>query len=120
PLKGLIDRPRPSDALIEVSGASLPSGHAIAGAVTAFGLVVVLIPSSPRRWWWIGGAAALAGLIALSRTVLGAHWLTDVIAGVCIGTGLSLLWPAALEITRQRHRPARAPAPGESAPVPGV
>jgi hypothetical protein len=29
--------------------------------------------------------------------------LTDTIAGVCIGTGLALLWPAALEIARERR-----------------
>jgi len=109
PLKALIDRTRPPGSLIETSGASMPSGHAVAGSVTAFGLVVVLIPSTPRRWWWIGVAAALAGLIALSRTMLGAHWLTDVIAGVCIGTGLSLLWPAVLEITRAHYRPPPVP-----------
>lgn len=120
PLKALIDRPRPPDALIETSGASLPSGHAIAGAVSAFGLVVVLIPSSPRRWWWIGCAAAVAGLIALSRTVLGAHWLTDVVAGVCLGTGLSLLWPAALEIAREHHRRTRSVVLDEPAPAPGA
>ena len=38
PLKALVDRPRPPDSLIGTSGASFPSGHAIAGAVTAFGL----------------------------------------------------------------------------------
>ena len=45
---------------------------------------------------------AFAGLMAISRTYLGAHWLTDTIAGVCIGTGLALMWPAALEIARER------------------
>ena len=41
PVKALVDRPRPPNPLIGTSGASFPSGHAIAGAVTAFGLVVV-------------------------------------------------------------------------------
>ena len=82
---------------------SFPSGHAIAGAVTAFGLVVVLLPASPRRWVAIGFASAFAGLMAISRTSLAAHWLTDTIAGACIGTGLALVWPAALELARERH-----------------
>ena len=103
PLKALVDRPRPPDPLITTSGASFPSGHAIAGAVTAFGLVVVLWPASSRRLTAIGFAAAFAGLMAISRTYLAAHWLTDTIAGACIGTGLALMWPAALEIARERN-----------------
>ena len=103
PLKALVDRPRPPDPLIGTSAASFPSGHAIAGAVTAFGLVVVLWPASPRRWLAIGFAAAFAGIMAISRTYLAAHWLTDTIAGACIGTGLALVWPAALEMARERH-----------------
>ncbi|HEY4610924.1 MAG TPA: phosphatase PAP2 family protein [Ilumatobacteraceae bacterium] len=103
PLKALVDRPRPPDPLIATTGASFPSGHAIAGAVTAFGLVVVLWPASSRRLTAIGFAAAFAGLMAISRTYLAAHWLTDTIAGACIGTGLALMWPAALEIARERQ-----------------
>jgi membrane-associated phospholipid phosphatase len=103
PLKALVDRPRPLDPLIGTSGASFPSGHAIAGAVTAFGLVVVLMPASARRWMAIGFAAAFAGIMAISRTYLSAHWLTDTLAGACIGTGLALVWPAALEMARERY-----------------
>jgi membrane-associated phospholipid phosphatase len=36
-LKAAYDRPRPPGSLISTSGASFPSGHAIAGAVTAVG-----------------------------------------------------------------------------------
>jgi undecaprenyl-diphosphatase len=107
PLKTIVERPRPPGGLVATSGSSFPSGHAIAGAVTAFGLVVILVPSSARRLTWIGVAAAFAGLMALSRTYLAVHWLTDVIAGVCIGTGFALVWPAGLELLRdRRHRRA--------------
>jgi undecaprenyl-diphosphatase len=115
PIKALVDRPRPPNPLIGTSGASFPSGHAIAGAVTAFGLVVVMLPASPRRLMAIGFAAAFAGIMAISRTILAAHWLTDTIAGVCIGTGLALLWPAALELERDRRR-RRAALLTEGAP----
>jgi undecaprenyl-diphosphatase len=108
PVKSLVDRPRPPSPLIGTSAASFPSGHAIAGAVTAFGLVVVIVPASPRRWMAIGLAAAFAGLMAISRTYLAAHWVTDTIAGVCIGTGLALVWPAALEMVRQRYQRNRS------------
>lgn len=105
PLKALVDRPRPIDSLIETSSSSFPSGHAIAGAVTAFGLVVVIVHATARRLVLVGAAAAFAGMMAVSRTYLAVHWLTDVIAGVCIGTGMALVWPAALELARARRHP---------------
>jgi membrane-associated phospholipid phosphatase len=121
PVKALVDRPRPPNPLIGTSAASFPSGHAIAGAVTAFGLVVVLWPASPRRWLAIGLAAAFAGIMAISRTYLAAHWLTDTIAGACIGTGLALVWPAALEMARERYghwQPSDASAVAHESAVP--
>jgi undecaprenyl-diphosphatase len=118
PLKALVDRPRPPNPLIGTSASSFPSGHAIAGAVTAFGLVVVIVPASPRRWVAIGLAAAFAGIMAISRTVLAAHWLTDTIAGAAIGTGVALVWPAGLEMARERFyrkQTAEEPRPSEPA-----
>jgi membrane-associated phospholipid phosphatase len=106
PLKALVDRPRPPGGLVEATSAAFPSGHAIAGAVTAFGLVVILMPASPSRLRWIGAAAGFATLMGLSRTYLAMHWLTDVVAGGCIGTGLALCWPSALELVRQRRQDA--------------
>lgn len=106
PLKALIDRPRPPGALITTDSSSFPSGHAIAASVTAFGLVVVLVPAASRRTRWTIVAAVFAALMAMSRTYLGAHWASDVIAGACIGTGLAAVWSAALELERARRRGA--------------
>ncbi len=107
PLKTLLDRPRPPDPLIDTNSASFPSGHAIAASVTAIGLVVVLHPPVRERYRWTAVAAAFAVLMALSRTVLSAHWLTDVIGGGCLGVGLAVVWPAGLELVRGRLRPPR-------------
>lgn len=104
PLKALVDRPRPPGGLVGSTSASFPSGHAIAGAVTAFGLVLVFARPSPRRLVWIGLAAGFAALMALSRTYLAVHWLSDVVAGACIGTGWALVWSAGLELARERWR----------------
>ena len=103
PLKALIDRPRPPGPLITTDSPSFPSGHAIAASVTALGLVVVLVPAANRRTRWTILAAVFAAVMAMSRTYLGAHWLSDVIAGACIGTGLAVVWPAALELARARR-----------------
>lgn len=111
PVKALVDRPRPGGGIIGSSGSSFPSGHAVAGAVTAFGLVLILLRPSPRRLVWIGLATAFAGLMAVSRTYLGVHWLSDVVAGTCIGTGWVLVWAAGLELLRERSWRSRPPSP---------
>jgi membrane-associated phospholipid phosphatase len=103
-IKNLYDRPRPPGSLIATSGASFPSGHAIAGAVTAVGLVIVLLPPGRSRWRWEVWAVAFSFLMALSRVYLSAHWLSDVVAGGLLGAGLALGWPAALMALRRRDR----------------
>ena len=107
PLKALLDRPRPPDPLIDTNSASFPSGHAIAASVTAIGLVVVLHPPVRERYRWTAVAAGFAVVMALSRTVLSAHWLTDVVGGGCLGVGLAVVWPAGLELIRGRVLPPR-------------
>ena len=106
PLKALIDRPRPPGSLVVTDSPSFPSGHAIASSVTAIGLVVVLVPAASKRTRWTVIAALFALLMAMSRTYLGAHWASDVIAGACIGTGLAVVWSAGLELERSRRRRA--------------
>jgi undecaprenyl-diphosphatase len=104
PMKALYDRPRPPDGLVGTSGASFPSGHAVGGAVTAVGLVIVLLPPGHSRWVWERRAAVYASLMALSRVYLGAHWLSDVVAGVLLGCGIAIACPALLVDLRVRYR----------------
>jgi len=102
PLKALVDRPRPVDAIVTTTAASFPSGHAVAAAVTAFGLVIAFLPRGRRRLHWVIGASVIAGCMAWARTYLGAHWATDTIAGVCIGVGLAVGVDVAFETFRTR------------------
>jgi membrane-associated phospholipid phosphatase len=90
PLKLLFDRARPPTPLVEVSSGSFPSGHAVAASVTTVALVIALVPSGPRRWAWGVGAASFSFVMAVSRVYLGAHWLSDALAGVLIGTAVAL------------------------------
>ena len=60
-------RLEPTSALIATSGASYPSGHAIASAVTAIGIVMALT-TGRRRLRWMIAAASIATAVALSRT----------------------------------------------------
>lgn len=111
PVKAAYGRDRPPGSLIETSAAAFPSGHAIAGAVTAVGLVLVLAPPGPSRWRWEVRAVAFAGLMALSRVYLRAHWLSDTVTGALLGAGLALGWPALLMALRSRIGAQAPPAP---------
>jgi membrane-associated phospholipid phosphatase len=115
-VKGAVDRPRPPGSLITTSEAAFPSGHAIASAVTAVGLVLVLVPPGRSRWRWEVRAVAFATVMALSRVYLRAHWLSDTVAGGLLGAGLALAWPALLLAVRARRSPA--PPPVRPAPSP--
>jgi undecaprenyl-diphosphatase len=102
-VKAAVDRPRPPDSLIATSAAAFPSGHAIASAVTAVGLVLVLAPPGPTRWRWEVRAVVFTAVMALSRVYLRAHWLSDTVAGALLGAALALGWPALLLAVRQRR-----------------
>jgi membrane-associated phospholipid phosphatase len=104
-LKALYDRPRAIGSLVETSGASFPSGHAVAASVTAVAVVIALFPEGPRRYRWGAAAVAFSSLMGLSRAYLGAHWLSDAVAGVLLGTSIAL--GAALIVHRVRERITR-------------
>lgn len=67
-------------------GYDVPSGHAV-GAVVIYGGLALAYGGS-RRAWVI--AAGMAGLIAISRVVIGVHSLSAVGIGVLVGA--SYLW----------------------------
>src|SRR5690606_8696144 len=77
---------RPADALIEVGYGSYPSGHSARAAVIAVALGILL----PHLWVRMLGAAYAIAMM-FSRTQLGAHWLTDTVAGAFVGAAVALL-----------------------------
>ena len=101
-LKSLYDRPRALGSLVETSSASFPSGHAVAASVTAVAAVIALFPEGSRRYRWGAAAVAFSSVMGLSRTYLGAHWLSDAVAGVLLGTSIAL--GSALVIHQARGR----------------
>ena len=88
--KGFFHRGRPPVSIVDIVGYSFPSGHAVAGAATAVALVLVLLPPGRERRRWEIAAVAFAFVMAFSRVYLRAHWLSDVMAGVLLGTGVAL------------------------------
>ena len=115
-LKGIYDRARPPGSLVATSGASFPSGHAVAASVTVVAAVIALVPAGRQRAWWGAAAVAFSILMGLSRAYLGAHWLSDATAGILLGTSCALL--AALiadqfqrqQLRRRRPVGTRGPA----------
>lgn len=121
-LKGIYDRPRPPGALVATSGASFPSGHSIAASVTVVAAVIALVPAGRRRAAWGTAALAFSLLMALSRGYLGAHWLSDAVAGVLLGTSCALLTALVTGFlqrrweTRREADPATEPATDVNVP----
>lgn len=111
-LKGSYDRARPPGSLVTTSGASFPSGHSIAASVTVIAAVIALTPPGRRRVAWGAAAAGFSILMGLSRAYLGAHWLSDAVAGILLGTSCALL--AALMVSWLQRRWS-AGRPGRSA-----
>lgn len=63
---------------------SFPSGH----TATSVAAAIILGRLAPR---WRTEFACFAVLIALSRVVLDAHYLSDVVAGAAVGAGVAIL-----------------------------
>lgn len=89
-LKVFFHRGRPEDRLVDIVGFSFPSGHAVAASALAVALVLVFFPPGPRRRKWERLAVAFAFVMALSRVYLSAHWFSDVVTGVLLGSGIAL------------------------------
>ena len=113
-LKNAYDRTRPPGSLVATSGASFPSGHAIAASVTVVAAVIALVPPGRARVTWGAAAAGFSVLMALSRAYLGAHWLSDAVAGVLLGTSCALL---AAVVVNWLQRRRGADQPGAHPPV---
>jgi len=103
--KAIVGRARPPavEALIAPPrSGSLPSGHALTtllflgllvflvwrywGGVAAWGRAAARGPGAGRTLTATFAAMILAGLIGVSRVYLGVHWLSDVLAGWCLGS----------------------------------
>jgi len=108
-LKDLVERPRPPSPLVHTTGFSFPSGHATATAVSALALVIMLLPPGPARWGWEVRAVLFSLVMALSRTYLQAHWLSDAVAGTLFGTAVVLASVVVVVGLRNRLRPRLFP-----------
>ncbi|SIT93846.1 phosphatase PAP2 family protein [Pontibacter indicus] len=87
-LKRLFERPRPVTAMLEQSGLSFPSGHAMIGG-SFYGLLIYIVWREVKhpfwRWCWVLLLTVLLLLIGYSRIYLNVHYATDVLAGYALG-----------------------------------
>ncbi|MCA9460267.1 MAG: bifunctional DedA family/phosphatase PAP2 family protein, partial [Nanoarchaeota archaeon] len=87
-IKLIIHRPRPENALIEVSGYSFPSGHATM-AIIFFSLLLYSfkddIKKKSLKYIFIISNIVIFLLIGTSRIYLNVHWLSDILAGFSLG-----------------------------------
>lgn len=103
-LKVLFGRARPDDILLDLTSGAFPSGHA-ANAATVAVLLALLVP----RWWVALAGAAYVVVMALSRTYLGAHWLSDTVGGAVLGASVALAaWAVFAPHLRRERRGAPA------------
>jgi hypothetical protein len=108
PLKLLFHRaaphsPRPDDIEVRLfgqpDGLSYPSGHAV-NTIVWYGVIALLLApwlsATVRRWVRFGPPVA----VTVAGVYLGYHWLTDMLAGLCLGVLIEAVltripWPAA-------------------------
>lgn len=99
-------RPPVDQMVVHTGGYAYPSGHSTQ-AMAAWGMLAVVavsgVPGRAARVLMLGLTGAVILLVGVSRIYLGAHWLTDVLAGFAVGAA----WLALLTATY-----ARAGGPG--------
>ena len=89
-----IARPPLELQVVQVRNHSFPSGHtantmALIVSVVLVAWCVAEVSRRTKMWVSIGGAVIVAAM-GLTRLVLNVHWLSDVLAGWCIGAAAGL------------------------------
>jgi membrane-associated phospholipid phosphatase len=106
PLKLIFHRAAPHSPLpdeVEVrlfsqpDGLSYPSGHAV-NTIVWYGVIAILLAAwlHPAARRWLRFAPPV--LVAVANVYLGYHWITDMLAGICLGVLIDRLiartpWP---------------------------
>jgi membrane-associated phospholipid phosphatase len=120
-LKASIDRPRPNDGLVRVTGLfhhqSFPSGHVVF-FVEFFGFLLflahVLLKRGPVRYGSMIVPGLLIALVGISRVYLGAHWPSDVVGAYLAGGIWLMLMIEVYRRIKARERSQDVPMSGRT------
>lgn len=87
-MKGVFQVPRPElvFAPADYPGYGFPSAHAL-GSAAVYGALAVSLAWGRARWRYLA-AAVVIGTVAVSRVVMGVHFVGDVVVGLALGVGL--------------------------------
>jgi membrane-associated phospholipid phosphatase len=101
-LKTICDRLRPDAMPSDVVGNALPSGHVMNTTVIAAALWTLCDRRRSQRWI-VASLVVLAVLAqSLSRLLLDAHWVSDVVSSILLGWGWNAAAPALLRLGWRR------------------
>jgi undecaprenyl-diphosphatase len=108
-LKDSFRRPRPhwEDPLVQLATFSFPSGHAVHATVFWGILCALVFVHTPSRLWRtlaFAWTVAIVAAVAFSRVYLGAHYPSDVLAGIAEGSALVLVFAARLRPAGRTER----------------
>lgn len=110
-LKLVVARARPvfDEPVFVAEGLSFPSGHALNSMLGAAVLLLMVLPVLSRRGRLVAWGAALAAVVVtgFDRVALGAHFLTDVLAGWALALALVAGTGTAFGAWRREHPAAQ-------------
>jgi|HubBroStandDraft_6_1064221.scaffolds.fasta_scaffold527032_2 membrane-associated phospholipid phosphatase len=89
-IKLIVHRHRPPHPLVAAAFSSFPSGHVITTIGVGVALTMVFVRPG-RRAPVLAAVAAAVLLMMYCRTYLAAHWLSDTLESLPVGTGVALL-----------------------------
>jgi membrane-associated phospholipid phosphatase len=117
-LKYTFQRARPGfdEPLVQLATYSFPSGHT-SGATLFYGVLAAYLVMHWRgaaaRTLVLLGACVMIALVAYSRVYLGAHYLSDVLAGVAVGCAWLAICITGISTLRRRRAARVGATPGE-------
>lgn len=92
-IKNIIARPRPIDRLVEVSGFSFPSGHAMNNMAIYLMLAFCIMPfckTKFQKWITVCVFLVFPIMMGISRIYFNVHYFSDVICGWCLGAIIAI------------------------------